>query len=590
MKIASIIVAILTLRVSVTAGFTSNSCLSKGKMIVHRHRKSSSYRRPCVEKVTLQRELISRNSNQEIATPDDTSTALNSHVMPAVSRLGVYQIETQEQHAAFLKAHPDKLIVMKFYASYCRACKILEPKFLAVKNDRQLANLPIVWAECVAKQSNKQFFRSLGILSLPTVHFYDGSNNGGLVENFPCGPANVPLLKKKLATFLNARVDAQTLKLMKAVEIYGTTSQPRVEREITIGDILITKENIDYLRTGLPFFADVTDDEFDRLLAKARLQTFNAGDVIIRQGEPGRTFYVIKSGLAEMSIKSRFEDPISTPPSYLGAVVNQLTKFDYFGERALSTGEPYAASVRVLEKTRCFAFNVEDIPESSILSKQRRATQEMVDKLSQRYILPEDYEPNFPSTPQDESILELLVRFKQIRQAAKCFDYIVKTEPDWGNKGDIARRSFLVSKLSKSQREDFREVFSIADVNQDGKLTLLEMQKFMESARKEKTDIELLEMINKTSPLVSGAAGYGITLDEFMGVMAEAEFYSLFTETFQVLDLDNTGYVRAGDLDEVLHGVRDLISDDRKSIIDVEDKDVQIDYEQFSKMLLGAGL
>jgi len=32
------------------------------------------------------------------------------------------------------------------------------------------------------------------------------------------------------------------------------------------------------------------------------------------------------------------------------------------------------------------------------------------------------------------------------------------------------------------------------------------------------------------------------------------------------------------------------ISDDRKSIIDVEDQDIQVDYEQFAKMLLGAAL
>ena len=34
--------------------------------------------------------------------------------------------------------------------------------------------------------------------------------------------------------------------------------------------------------------------------------------------------------------------------------------------------------------------------------------------------------------------------------------------------------------------------------------------------------------------------------------------------------------------------MRDLISDDRRSIIDVEDQDIQIDYEQFSKSNTGA--
>ena len=215
----------------------------------------------------------------------------------------------------------------------------------------------------------------------------------------------------------------------------------------------------------------------------------------------------------------------------------------------------------------------------------------MVDKLSERYVLPEDYVSPIAHTEKDESILELLVRFKQIRQAAKCFEYVLSAKPLLGDRGEIARRATLVSKLSNSQRQDFVEVFNIADRERRGSISLLDMRRFMGSARKELTDEELLTMMNKANPLSDGPRfDTGIGLNEFMGVMAEAEFYSLFLETFQELDRDNTGYVRAGDLDEVLHGVRDLVSDDRKSIIDVDDQDVQVDYEQFAKMLLGASL
>jgi len=43
-------------------------------------------------------------------------------------------------------------------------------------------------------------------------------------------------------------------------------------------------------------------------------------------------------------------------------------------------------------------------------------------------------------------------------------------------------------------------------------------------------------------------------------------------------------------LDRVLCGVRDLISDDRMSIIDTEDMDMQIDYVSYADMLLGKPL
>merc|ERR1739838_773126 len=106
------------------------------------------------------------------------------------------------------------------------------------------------------------------------------------------------------------------------------------------------------------------------------------------------------------------------------------------------------------------------------------------------------------------------------------------------------------------------------------------------SVGEEKTDSELLVMINKDAPSIDGNSV--INYQDFMGVMAEAEFYHLFMETFKVLDREDVGFVRAKDLDKALCGVRDLISDDRKSIIDVEDTEMMIDYEQFARMLLGA--
>lgn len=402
-------------------------------------------------------------------------------------------------------------------------------------------NLPIVWGEYASTKRNRELFQQLNVVALPTMQFYDGSR--GLIENFPCGPAKIPLLKQKLAQFLNSRVDPKTLRLRDIIE--EPQIEPRVDRQVSESEF-ITPEHIAHLRDGLPFFRDVTTQEFDTLLTKARLLTFDPGDLIIRQGMPPTTFFVLKSGRVEMSIRGRFDDPISTPADYLGAVVNELKQYDYFGERALTTGEPYACSIRVLEKTRAFAFHSDDIPESSILSKRRRANRDFVDKLSERYELPKDYTPSYPVTNRDECVLELLVRFKQIRQAAKCFEYVMKSRPNWGDEGEIARRSMLTSKLSKSQADEFQDVFSIVDKENRGKISLLEMRKFMESARATKSTDELMAMLARANPNFDEDKDYAISRDEFMGVMAEAEFYNLFTETFEELDEDNMGYVRAG--------------------------------------------
>lgn len=511
--------------------------------------------------------------------------------LPPQSKDGIYQLQSERQYQLLLQSNPDKLVVVKFYASYCQACRALAPKFVAVKEDEQMQGLPVIWAEYQSSRNSKDLFRQIAVLTLPTVHFYDGSR--GLIENFPCGPAKIPMLKKKLARFLNSRVDPETKKLKpppveEQMISADQPTAPRVSRDIVVDNELITPEHIFYLKDDLPFFRDLTDMEFKSMLSKAKLLTFNAGDLIIRQGMPGRTFYVLKSGIAEMSVRSRFDDPISTPSNYLGVVVNELKKFDYFGERALTTGEPLKASVRALEKVRCFAFDVDDIPESSILNKKRRATRDIVDKLNRRYELPADYTPEYAVNERDICILELLVRFRQIRQAAKCFDYVMSTQTNWGDQGEIARRSMLVSKLSPSQRDEFQKVFDIVDSEARGKISLLEMKRFMNSAKQKKSDAELRAIVAKATR--QGNTDYEISRDEFMGVMAEAEFYNLFTETFQELDKENSGYVRAGDLDEVLGSVRGLISDNPTNLIDSEDKDMLVDYEQFSKMLLGAAI
>lgn len=341
-------------------------------------------------------------------------------------------------------------------------------------------------------------------------------------------------------------------------------------------------------------------------------------------------FYVIESGEVEIMVKTAFEDPLTTPPDYLGAVINILGPHNYFGERALITHEPRAASIRALQKTRCFAFDVEDIPSSSVLSGKKQATTARLEEINGKYgtdvydidmisnqfesanlsnqqrgsvntpeairgvDVDEDYVPPAPEDvdnlglEMNNRVINLLVRFKQIRRAAKCFEYIMKARPNFGDRGEARRRALLVSKLSKSQREEFADLFKIIDASGDGYISILELRRAMESVGEGRSDDELRQMINNANPNIDG--NVEINFQEFMGVMAEAEFYYLFMDTFEMLDENKTGFVSAEALDRVLCGVRDLISDDRMSIIDTEDMDMQVNYETYADMLLGKPL
>lgn len=226
--------------------------------------------------------------------------------------------------------------------------------------------------------------------------------------------------------------------------------------------------------------------------------------------------------------------------------------------------------------------------------------------------------------PNDDAIFSLLTRFQMIRHVSTCFRYIQKTRAVWGDPGSRTRRNILVARLSNAQRMEFSEIFTLMDVNQDGCLEVNELQRLLATSGEEISNDELNSVMRVTeddiknnkiasdcpkslpgtsiSPLGTVAAtltntdldncvGPGVmTYEDYMGIMAEAEFYYLFNDIFSSLDEKGSGYVKASDLDRVLCGVRDLISDDRKSVIDVDDKDMLIDYEQFSRMLLGTTL
>lgn len=531
-------------------------------------------------------------------------------------------------------------MVIKFYAPWCRACKSVEPKFIQISKDPTYSNIPIVWGQ-LSVAHNKAYVKSLGIMALPSVQIYAGSE--GLIENFPCGPSKIPMLRRKITETVNDKVDPDTLQL-KVLDLTtagdsSDESAPCRTRSVAVLDETQSseidevisdqrkEENLRYLRTGVPFFKDFDDDEFYELMDKAKLVTFEKGDVIMRQGMEGSIFYIIETGEVEIMVKTAFEDPLTTPPGYLGAVINVLGPFNYFGERALITKEPRAASIRAIQKTRCFAFNVEDMPSTTVLSGKKQVSAKRLEQINSKYgtdvydidmisnqfaaantlnqqrgsvnspkpirgvDVDEDYieevSPEIGSEANDR-VISLLIRFKQIRRASKCFEYIMQARPKFGDIGESRRRALLVSKLTRAQREEFSDLFHIIDASRDGTISILELRRAMESVGEGRTDEQLREMINNANPNIDG--NEVITFDEFMGVIAEAEFYYLFLDTFEMLDVNNTGFVSAGDLDRVLCGVRDLISDDRMSIIDTEDMDMQIDYVSYADMLLGKPL
>jgi len=95
-------------------------------------------------------------------------------------------------------------------------------------------------------------------------------------------------------------------------------------------------------------FRKLSQDELEYLASLAEVQPYPEGTVVIRQGDPGDAFYVVLSGHLEV---------VRVDRRGLERTINYHLAGHYFGEGALFTGKPRAATVRTMDDVELAVFD-----------------------------------------------------------------------------------------------------------------------------------------------------------------------------------------------------------------------------------------
>ena len=122
-----------------------------------------------------------------------------------------------------------------------------------------------------------------------------------------------------------------------------TPESQRAEQERRDGEILALMEKVEILSA-------LSKAELRKLVERLRVTTFAAGEVPVRQGEPGNSFYIIKNGRVDVVVEK-------TPGE--SAVVATLGPGNFFGEMSLLTGAVRTASIRVKEDAEFIVIDKE---------------------------------------------------------------------------------------------------------------------------------------------------------------------------------------------------------------------------------------
>jgi|GEM_PF-554155 len=110
-------------------------------------------------------------------------------------------------------------------------------------------------------------------------------------------------------------------------------------------EVRILLEKVDFLNS-------LRKEDLSFLCTRVRYLLFARSETVFNQGEPGDSFYIIKSGRLTVTARNQQGEVFLT---------TEMIPGQYFGEMALLTGEPRSATIKALEDTELLVLEKDDL-------------------------------------------------------------------------------------------------------------------------------------------------------------------------------------------------------------------------------------
>jgi len=389
----------------------------------------------------------------------------------------------------------------------------------------------------------------------------------------------------------------------------------------------------------VPLLAKLSAAQLDAIVSGARIAEYAPGDILISEGEIGRRFFVLVSGECDVFELSKGLSEGAHMPGFspnamrtaYGTLTNALEEGSYFGERGLITNEPRAATILAATKVRALAVDRSALAKADRRFEDGTRLSELIETnenflwgYEQKQVVeglkttltpskraaaqkPLDDDEPAPEAPLNGEFalannplatdLSLMQRLRLVRAVVRAFDQAAARSPKWGDAAEKKYRAGLVAQLTPYQRDEFEQTFHIIDRDGDGAITVADLAGLMTAVGRAPQDDELRSMINKANPEVEG--NDMIAINDFLALMAQAEFSAMFLEAFSLLDPNGHGWVESELLWQMMNtlvppkraGSRSstLAASKIDELIDIFGvSDGHIDYQAFVKIMMSS--